>query len=152
MSLLVWTTILTTCAMFGSCLHLSSCSFNSMCLCSSDQHDLDSRSISDVSCISVPFFKLPSTCTLNPPPPSLPPAHLLLRLRYAFVPAPAFSYTLVCFVYMHIARSTSPFGRSGRSSAWRSRYDKRDETYRNGRDATLAAPVENVCVYFSSLP
>ncbi|XP_022902099.1 chaoptin-like [Onthophagus taurus] len=40
--------------------HLSSCSFNSMCLCSSDQHNLDARLITDVSCIAVPFFKLPN--------------------------------------------------------------------------------------------
>lgn len=37
-----------------------SCSFNSMCTCSSDQHNLDARSIQDVSCASVPFYKFPS--------------------------------------------------------------------------------------------
>nr|XP_022900101.1 toll-like receptor 13 [Onthophagus taurus] len=38
----------------------SGCSFNSMCLCSSDQHDLNGRFITDVSCISIPLYKFPN--------------------------------------------------------------------------------------------
>ncbi|XP_045462991.1 chaoptin-like isoform X2 [Harmonia axyridis] len=39
---------------------IGSCNFNSMCSCSSDQHDLSARTIHSVSCLSVPFFKFPN--------------------------------------------------------------------------------------------
>ncbi|XP_065162337.1 chaoptin-like isoform X2 [Atheta coriaria] len=41
-------------------LQSSSCTFNPMCQCSSDQHDLHSRIITSIVCISVPFYKMPN--------------------------------------------------------------------------------------------
>lgn len=157
MSLLIWTTLLTTCAMFGSCLHLSSCSFNSMCLCSSDQHDLDSRSISDVSCISVPFFKLPSTCCMPEPPSTnpqtVPPCvlfrHTWARLQLRFVLLRPYRY-----IYMHIERQYVSLCAPGESVQHddHAPANKRDETYlerSRGRfsGGTVSVPDDNhVCM------
>ncbi|XP_017771104.1 PREDICTED: slit homolog 1 protein [Nicrophorus vespilloides] len=52
--------LLSLCSKDTSGLQTSSCSFNSMCQCSPDQHDLDSRTISSITCLSVPFYKLPN--------------------------------------------------------------------------------------------
>ncbi|XP_074027926.1 uncharacterized protein [Leptinotarsa decemlineata] len=38
----------------------NNCGFNSMCVCSPDQHDSNTKSIHSVSCISVPFYKFPN--------------------------------------------------------------------------------------------
>lgn len=62
--LFFWVTVLIQ-LMRCCCSHQGSCSFNSMCSCTSDQHDLNSRSIQDVSCISVPFYKFPSELAVD---------------------------------------------------------------------------------------
>ncbi|CAH1112884.1 unnamed protein product [Psylliodes chrysocephalus] len=57
--LLVWSILI---VLFLRCSGLTSnnCGFNSMCTCSSGQHDLASRTIHTVSCLSVPFYKFPN--------------------------------------------------------------------------------------------
>ncbi|KAL3285423.1 hypothetical protein HHI36_019525 [Cryptolaemus montrouzieri] len=64
MMLLLWITI------FVQIIHCygqqtGSCTFNSMCLCSSDQHNISARTIHSVSCLSVPFYKFPDLPTGN---------------------------------------------------------------------------------------
>ncbi|XP_057659374.1 chaoptin-like [Diorhabda carinulata] len=55
----VWSILI---VLFLRCSGLTSnsCGFNSMCTCSSGQHDLASRSLHTVSCLSVPFYKFPN--------------------------------------------------------------------------------------------